>query len=228
MIYCYLRFYSLFSKKNQEVVKIKISCFFDGTYASNCYLVTSDDEKHSVVIDPSVSYDFVFRQRGSIPTVDGIILTHTHFDHVLCLSEWKNETGAPVYINELDAESLSDGEKNGYSVFFGEQRSYGKADVLLKDGDTVEFGDERLSLLHTPGHTAGSSCFVGDEVMFTGDTIFADGGYGRTDLYSGSPRQLFSSLKKLFSLDKNYIIFPGHGAESTLEDEKTNHGFNSW
>lgn len=205
---------------------MKYQCFYNGTYASNCYLVMTDDEALGVVIDPSVSYDFVFRQRRSLPKIEKILLTHAHFDHVLCLEEWKEKTGASVCITEPDANSLSDGEKNAYSLFFGEEKSYGKPDELVFDGDKICFGEEKLSVMLTPGHTAGSCCFVGDDVIFTGDTVFADGGFGRTDLYSGSARQLTQSILKIFSLKKNYKICAGHGGESTIEEEKLNHRFN--
>lgn len=208
-----------------EVVSIKVLCFHDGTYASNCYLAVSDDEQSAVVIDPSVSYDFVFRQRDKIPEIKKILLTHAHFDHVLYLDEWKEKTQASVCITKEDAPSLNDGEKNAYSFFFGESKTYGEADELLSDGDIIHFGCEKLSLLHTPGHTCGSCCYIGDGIIFTGDTLFADGGVGRTDLYSGNSRELFSSLKRILSLNKNYKIYPGHGADSTIEEEKLNHGF---
>ena len=69
---------------------MKYQCFYDGTFASNCYLVMTDDEEYGIIIDPSVSYDFVFRQRHSLPKIEKILLTHAHFDHVLCLEEWKH------------------------------------------------------------------------------------------------------------------------------------------
>ncbi len=205
---------------------MRYECFYDGTYASNCYLVMSDDESVGVIIDPSVSYDFVFRQRHFMPKIEKILLTHAHFDHVLKLQEWREKTGAEVCITALDAPSLADGYKNAYSFFFGGEKSYGKPDILLNDNDSVRFGDGELSVMLTAGHTAGSCCYVGDNVIFTGDTIFADGGFGRTDLYSGSARMLTQSILKLLSLDKDYVICSGHGGESTLGQERQNHRFN--
>ena len=186
----------------------------------------TDDEAYGIIIDPSVSYDFVFRQRHSLPKIEKILLTHAHFDHVLCLEEWKEKTGASVCITEPDARSLSDGEKNAYSFFFYEEKSYGVPDVMLSDGDKIRFGNEELSVMLTPGHTAGSCCYVGEDVIFTGDTIFADGGFGRTDLYSGNSGMLTQSILKLFSLDKDYKMCSGHGRESSISNEKRNHRFN--
>ena len=190
------------------------------------YIVYSDDQSSCVVIDPSVSYDFVFRQRKSLPKVEKILLTHAHFDHVLCLAEWREKTASPVCISAQDASSLYDGEKNGYSFFFGGDKSFGCADELLSEGDAICFGDSKLTFLHTPGHTQGSGCFLGEGLIFTGDTIFADGGVGRTDLYGGSGKSLISSLKRLFALDENYRLLSGHGPETTIKEEKYNHGYN--
>ena len=119
-------------------------------------------------------------------------------------------------IHEADAEMLSDGNKNAYAIFFGQDRAFRPADELLQDGQILTLGDEQLSVLSTPGHSRGSCCFVCDDMIITGDTLFA-AGYGRTDLWGGSMRELAASLGKLSALPHRLTVYPGHGESCTLE-----------
>ena len=203
---------------------MKVNFINSGTYASNCYLVISDDGTEAVLIDPSVSYDFVFRQCGKIPPINKILLTHAHFDHVLCLDEWREKTGAKVYATQPESDALTDARKNANLVFFGLNRTYNPADIIISDGDIILFGDNELKVLITSGHTLGSCCYYDGNIAFTGDTIFADGGVGRTDLYGGSDKELIKSLSRIFSLlDGDTVIYPGHGGQSTIKKEFHNH-----
>ena len=120
------------------------------------------------------------------------------------------------YIHEGDAEMLPDGEKNAYTFFFGEDKTYRPAEKTLKDGDVLTLGEETITVVHTPGHTNGSVCFLlEDGHLLTGDTIFAMG-YGRYDLYGGSLTTLLQSIGKLRALPQELIILPGHGEQATL------------
>ena len=203
---------------------MKVNFINSGTYASNCYLVVSDDCTEAVLIDPSVSYDFVFRQCGKIPPINKILLTHAHFDHVLCLDEWREKTGAKVYTTQPESDALTDARKNANLVFFGLNKTYNPADIIISDGDVIPFGDNKLNVLLTPGHTLGSCCYYDGNMAFTGDTIFADGGVGRTDLYGGSGKRLANSLSRIFSLfEADTVIYSGHGRQSTVKKELNNH-----
>ena len=186
---------------------MRIECFHDGTYASNCYLITNKTGSKGIIIDPSVSYDFVFSQRGKMPKIEKILLTHAHFDHVLKIFDWREKTKAKVCITKQDVCLLNDGKRNAYSYFFSGDMSYGTPDILLYDGSEIPFGEDVITTMITPGHTAGSCCFLCDDVIFTGDTIFAGGCVGRTDLFSGNQMHLWKSIKKIFSLNEfcNFI-----------------------
>ena len=127
------------------------------------------------------------------------------------------EPSLKVYIHEADAPMLTDADKNAFAFFFRQDRVWNAADVLLKDGDEIKVGDATLTLVHTPGHSPGSSCFLCAEagVMFTGDTLFADN-IGRDDLWGGNFDTLRRSLLSLRSYDGNLTIYPGHGDEEKL------------
>ncbi|MBQ9736449.1 MAG: MBL fold metallo-hydrolase [Clostridia bacterium] len=199
---------------------MKVYALYGGGVAAVCYLAVSDDEKEGVLIDPAVTPEVAAARLGTLPTLTAILLTHGHFDHMLALDAWRRKTGAPVYIHEADAEALSDPEKNASGVFFPMGECYGRADHLLREGDQITFGGEALTLMHTPGHTRGSSVFVGKGVLFTGDTLMADGNYGRYDLYGGSATALRDSLRRILALGGDYRIYPGHGGDTTKEEEK--------
>jgi glyoxylase-like metal-dependent hydrolase (beta-lactamase superfamily II) len=135
----------------------------------------------------------------------------------------RNETGAPLYVHELDDEMLTDADKNAYRTFTGNDFTVKKADVLLQDGDTLELGNEIIKVIHTPGHTRGSVCYDTGDSLLTGDTIFAEG-FGRCDLYGGDMSALKNSIKKLTNLaeTENRWIFCGHGESSTLRQATEN------
>jgi glyoxylase-like metal-dependent hydrolase (beta-lactamase superfamily II) len=122
---------------------------------------------------------------------------------------------APVYLHRDDAELLADGEKNAFALFFGQDRAWRPADHLLTDGEIIRLGDTGIRVLHTPGHTRGSVCYLCGDDLITGDTIFASG-YGRYDLYGGDWGALCASLRSLTELLPHLRIYPGHGPNTTL------------
>ena len=132
--------------------------------------------------------------------------------------------GVPVYIHKEDAPILTDGYLNAYATFFRENRTWQPADKLLENGNTIPFGEKTITVLHTPGHTRGSVSYRVEDILFSGDTLFADG-YGRTDLAGGSYEELTRSLGKLFALSPTLTVYPGHGMTATLEQVKRNLGF---
>ena len=185
------------------------------SFASNCYVVTSGG--HSLIVDPSASTEAMLDAlKASGTDCVGIVLTHGHFDHILSLDVLRDALpDVPVYIHGADAELLGNGEKNAFSLFFGQDRSWRPATHLLANGDAIALGSEQLRVLSTPGHTAGSICLLGDGLLLTGDTLF-DGSFGRYDLYGGSLSALRASLERLSSLDPTLTIYPGHGGTATL------------
>ena len=198
---------------------MKIENVFAGGWYSNCYILCAngDDGKlHCALIDPSCPANKILERISALgATLDLIILTHGHFDHIYNLDALKAKTGAPACVHKNDAEMLSDGRKNAYSLFFGKNFATYSADRLLEDGDELVIGQESLKVISTPGHSKGSICLLGNGFMITGDTLFAEG-YGRCDLYGGDAMALLSSLRSLKNYDPALIIYPGHGESETL------------
>lgn len=200
---------------------MEIYRFFPGSWKSNCYVIISKPQNlqnvtHALVIDPSLDADDIvdFLQQQNA-TLDAIVLTHGHFDHILALDDLYRRTGATVCIHKEDCEMLSDGEKNAYTFFFGSDMKCRNADRLLEDGDLLTVGDEQIKVISTPGHSRGSICLLGDRFMVTGDTIFAEG-FGRYDLHGGDPTTLKRTLMSLKKFDGELTIYPGHGSSEKL------------
>ena len=198
---------------------MQVISLFAGFYASNCYLVRSGE--HAVVIDPSVSPEGARAQLGTdLPPIDMLILTHAHFDHMLCLDEWRQQTRAPLAVHEYDADKLGDPQKSCFVLFPSRRDTrFSPPDILLHDGDILPLGEERLTVLHTPGHTSGSICLLGEGCIFTGDTVFAGGDYGRTDLYSGDESALWQSVRRLTELQAGGVMYAGHGPSGDFARE---------
>lgn len=193
---------------------MEIYNLFPGSMGANCYVLISGS--HAAVIDPSASadgiLDFLNKKNSSL---ECIILTHGHFDHMLSADTLRSLSDAPLCVHESDADNLLDGDKNAFKTFFGRDRKFSPAEKTLRDGDKIYIGDECLTVISTPGHTNGCICLLGNGVLFTGDTLFAEA-IGRCDLYGGDVRKMRESLKLLRLLDPSLRIYPGHGDESTL------------
>ena len=199
---------------------MQVKSFFDGGFAAVSYLAYDENAMEGVIVDPAVSYISVASAVHPMPRVTAILLTHGHFDHMLTLAEWKERTGAPILIAQEDAPALTDATLNCNRMFFGTDEIYPPADRLLGEGDRITFGGETLIVMKTPGHTPGSCIYVGDGVIFTGDTIMADSAFGRYDLPGGSAQHLFNSLTRIAHMEGDYVLYPGHGRSTTLREEK--------
>ncbi len=193
--------------------------FAVGDLGTNCYIVCSSDG-HAVIIDPAANADKIcLYVKGNNITVDSVLLTHAHFDHILAVSAVCEAVGAPLCVGAADASMLADPQRNLSGLVMPQCPVALTADRLLREGDTILFGDAVLTVMETPGHTPGGVSYVGDGVLITGDTLFA-GSIGRTDLPGGDMTLLRRSLARLASLDGDYVIYPGHGETSTLMYEK--------
>ena len=185
---------------------------------TNCYILNF--EKEALLVDPAADAELILKKLHEKEwSLKGILLTHTHFDHMGAVDAIVKATGAPLYCPYKDAPGLRDWGKN-LSLHF--TRHTMQVDtvpaVLLHEWDTVPFGNERLRVLETPGHTVGSVCYEGEDFLFSGDTLFYHG-YGRTDIPGGSEEQLSQSLSRLLTLE-NRTVYPGHGQPTSLEDER--------
>lgn len=199
---------------------MRVTYYSVGGLGTNCYII-SDGSGHAAIIDPGGDakrvLDYV---KENNLTVDFILLTHAHFDHIMAAGELRDATGAQLCVGAGDAPMLSDARLNLSAMVYPTQALSLTADRLLVDGDKVTFGDVTFTVMETPGHTSGSVCYLGEGVLFSGDTLFA-GSIGRTDLPDGDMTVLRRSLTRLAALDGDYTVYAGHGEETTLSFQKT-------
>lgn len=199
-----------------------------GNFAVFAYLLGEDSGGPGVVIDPAGDADPIISAADQNKiTIQYILNTHAHVDHVMGNEEMKQKTGAQIIIHEKDAPALTRIPMSMLSMFGG--RPSPPADRIVKDGDSIQVGNLALQVLHTPGHSPGAICIYVDGVVFTGDTLFV-GGVGRTDLPGGSwPIMLRSIQTKLLTLPDETVVLPGHnyGATptSTIGNERLHNSF---
>ncbi len=201
-----------------------------GDLSCNCYLVGDPDTKQAVVIDPGDDGGRI--QRAVIRhglTVVAVVATHAHFDHVLAAEALRAATGAPFYLNLEDMDLLQ-WLPASLQLFLGivDGPPPPEVDNTLSDGDELKVGNFGLQVIHTPGHSPGSICLVtagpGEEMLFSGDTLFAMS-IGRSDLPGGDQHSLFASIRqRLFPLG-DLPVFPGHGPSTSLDRERVNNPF---
>ena len=174
------------------------------------------------MIDPSASPDSIDSKIKELQLEENkfkyALLTHGHFDHIYSVDYVREKYGCQICIHKNDAEFLTDSYKNANAIFFGEELIFGPADVTLDDGDKLELGELEINVIHTPGHTEGCVCYLAENSMFCGDTIF-DMSIGRTDLPGGSQRVLFDSLRRIKEMDGDIRLYPGHGGTTTIKKQ---------
>lgn len=203
--------------KKLEVVKLVV-----GELLTNCYLLKSG--KEGVVVDPGAEGSLILKKIEELNIkVKYILDTHGHFDHIAANDVVREATGARLAIHHLDACCLTSAYKNS-SLLLGWNIKQKSADILLNEGDVLEFGFCNLTVLHTPGHTKGSASFLIDNKIFVGDLLFA-GSIGRTDLPGGSSEAMTESLKRLGELPEDTVVYPGHGEETTIKEEVESNPF---
>lgn len=189
-----------------------------GMLQTNCYLLVCPETRSALVIDPADSAERILgaaQQKNA--SIDQILLTHAHMDHIAALSDLRALTGARVLVHRDEPRMLAQ-----YLSMFGltqDQFPPLAPDVELDGGETIAVGTLAGEVINTPGHTLGGiSLRVGD-LLFTGDALFARG-VGRTDLPGGSPATLRESIKRLFTLPDETTVYPGHGPSTTIGTEK--------
>lgn len=187
---------------------MKIRTLTLGDYQTNCYLV-SDEDGVTAVIDPGYEPQTILSVlQAEHLQLGAILLTHGHFDHVGGVKALAKDAVCPVWMHK--AEQTMPPQITAGELYFTD--SY-------DDGDTVQVGKLTFSVLHTPGHTPGSVCLRCEDVLFSGDTLFA-GSCGRTDLPGGSMAQMRESLARLRKIPENLTVYPGHGEATALERER--------
>lgn len=194
-----------------------------GPYMSNCYIVGSEKTKDGMIIDPGAEAGRILEvvQDNGL-SIKIIVVTHMHADHIGALAKVKEATKAEFAVHEAESsKQYMSGASSMLSALMG--RSSGgipKVDRLLKDGDRLEIGDLRFTVLHTPGHSPGGICLSGHGVVFCGDTLF-NFSIGRTDFPGGDYDQLIDSIqKKLMVLPNETRVYCGHGPATTVGFER--------
>jgi glyoxylase-like metal-dependent hydrolase (beta-lactamase superfamily II) len=192
-----------------------------GPLQCNCYIVGDREANRAIVIDPGDDADVLAESVAEHGlTVDAIVATHAHFDHVLAAQRLRELTGASFYLHDSD-RVLLDWMQESVRIFLGvEGGPPPDVDSSASEGDVLSAGSSELEIVHTPGHSPGSISLVGDDVVFSGDTLFA-GSIGRTDLPGGDSRALLDAVRgKLFEFDDDTRVYPGHGPVTTIGQER--------
>lgn len=197
---------------------MRIEKLIVGEIEANCYLVWEEKSSKALIIDPGAeAAEIKKRIKENNLGCLFIINTHGHIDHIGA----NNDFDIPIMIHENDEDFLYNSELN-LSLFAGLPFTSRKAERLLHDKEEIEIDGMNFSIIHTPGHTPGSICLKLGHILFTGDTLFAQG-IGRTDFPYASEEKLMKSIKEeLFTLEPDTKIYPGHGPVSTIGAEKGN------
>ncbi len=208
---------------------ITVETFPTGPLGCNCSLLVDTASKRAIVVDPGGDFELIDAKLTALgATVDAIVHTHTHIDHVGATAAVQRKSGARACIHE--------GDRFLYDLLPVQAAMLGipmpetvEMEGSLDDGTTVNAGAVELGILHTPGHTPGSVTFVVKTAdgtrVFSGDTLFRRG-IGRTDLWGGDSNLIMKSLReKVLSLPDDAVVVPGHGPETTIGEERTKNPF---
>ena len=203
-----------------KIIKMEV-----GHLGTNCYIAACEQTGKAIVVDPGGNgAEILSLLRRENLTLEYIINTHGHADHIAANDQIKAETNAPILIHHDDAAMLTSAQRN-LSAFIGSGFAVAAGDRMLAEGDQIECGTITLTVIHTPGHTPGGICLLAGDVLFAGDTLFAES-IGRTDFPGGSYKALIQNIKeKLLILADDVRVLPGHGPETTIGWERKMNSF---
>lgn len=189
-----------------------------GEYGANCYFAIDKLTNDTIIIDPGANSKSIIREIESLGcNIKAILLTHAHFDHIGAVKDLIDEYNIPLYVNSGEVEN----SKINNTVYANLPDEYN----LINDSDILIFNNIKVKCIYTPGHSKGGMCFLIEDNVFTGDTLF-QGSIGRTDFISGDYETLINSIEeKLMVLDKNTKVYPGHGPSSTIIYERMRNPF---
>lgn len=188
-----------------------------GDYQTNCYIVCAAESKTCAVIDPGYFPERILSFLADKGLgLDAILLTHGHFDHVGAVKALVEATGCRLWMKESDYTQRS----NPQNDFLYPIHDCDFCEVsFCEEGEKISAGGAVFTVMETPGHTWGSVCYLCEDAIFSGDTLFA-GSCGRTDLPGGDYGTIVLSLERLAELQGDYTVYPGHGSATTLAQER--------
>jgi glyoxylase-like metal-dependent hydrolase (beta-lactamase superfamily II) len=207
-------------------MKLILECLVVPPFESNCWILGCSETEEAVVIDPGDAAGILQTLKTHQFTVKYLIHTHGHIDHVSATAAIQRQTGAPVLLHEADQILLDNLTLQG-TMFGLTAPPAPTVDRHICEGDRIDWGRYTLSVMETPGHSPGGVCLnlEGEKILFAGDTLFQDS-IGRTDLWGGDYEQLLDSIReKLWPLDDDTIVCPGHGPRTTIGREKRENPF---
>ena len=190
-----------------------------GSLQTNCYIAIDEDTNKAAIIDPGAQANYLIKEIEALGiNIDVILLTHCHFDHDGAVTELKDKYKVDVYLNEAEEEYMN----IDTTGIFGKLPKFYK---YFNEGQEIKVGNLTFKTIFTPGHTKGGTCFLVEDNVFTGDTLF-NSSIGRTDFLGGSYNELINSIEtKLMTLDNNVNVYPGHGPKSTIIHEMMKNPF---
>ncbi|RAL25987.1 MBL fold metallo-hydrolase [Thermoflavimicrobium daqui] len=199
---------------------MRVETFSLGPVMTNAYLIYDEESKEGIVFDPGMNPSPLINQIKELGLkIQGILLTHAHFDHIGGLEEVRQLTQAPVYVHRIEEDWLTDPKQNGSALLMGKPIVCQPADFLLDGGEKLTFIGENFQVIHTPGHSPGSVSYLCGSLLISGDVLFA-GSIGRTDLPGGSLETLMNSIHhQLLTLPEETRVLCGHGPETTIGRE---------
>ena len=198
---------------------MKIETLVVGQLATNCYLAICEETNRTAIIDPGDDGEFIVQKILDLKLKpEFMAATHGHFDHILAATELKLAFGIPFYLHQKDLSILKRTRRTAEYFLGISVDPPPEVDKFIRGGDVLRFGKEKLAVIETPGHTPGGICLYNQKILFSGDTLFAEGQVGRTDLGGSSLEDLTNSIKtKLFVLPDETVVYPGHGEETTIK-----------
>jgi hydroxyacylglutathione hydrolase len=203
---------------------MKVETLTVGAFQENCYLVIDEDSNRSVVVDPGGEGPRIVEAiEESGTTLEAIWITHAHVDHVGAIAAIKQRWDVPVFLHPLDARLYEAAPRQAevYGLPFDEAPP---PDREFSDGQRIKVGEKEMTVMHAPGHAPGHVVIHGQGIALVGDCLFA-GSIGRTDLPFSNPPQLSASLQKIVALAPETLVFPGHGAQTTIGEERKSNPF---
>ncbi len=198
------------------MTKLTMTKLSMGHMENNTYVLSKG--KEAIVIDPSFDYDCIIAHlKENDFKLLAILTTHGHYDHIFSCAKLKQETGAKIYMHKEELVLLD------YYVEHNQVENF-EVDCFINDGETLNLLDEEIKIMGTPGHSKGCVCYIVQDMIFVGDTLFK-GSMGRVDLPTSQPKVMLQSLKKFHELNRDYKLYSGHGQDSTLSFELSNNPY---